>query len=295
MQVSLSLIIYRHFLTELRLEFLFCLTGDCLNYNNAFGKDLKIFPGPRISLKTYRRSATVQYSRANESMLAVSDLSAPSQVMIRPADLFLAYNSTFMPIGAETTGIQFRDFISNWLQFLSQSNRSLPTAVAPLRNLLILPLIYFQPTYMNPTLQASQDAPAQGLPPELYTTGSLTDIGNRLIVGRESAIAYTVLGALLLAACLVVAVCGSLKTTANRIPIISPWPVLDLALIDGEDKSGKHSPVNKSDVEKDSVAVKETEHDCSAGFTGTLRTYQNENHGPGLVRRMEGVRVFVKA
>ena len=214
------------------LEWLSCGilgTGTCLR-----DRSWQSSSGLTASLYTYRRSATTHYSRLNNSILAISELSTAQPIRIDPQDILLVYNNTFNlagSMGQVDTGKQLVQFLANYLEIFATGGQSLDIGLGPLKNLLVLPFVYFQPNYINPGRQPSPDTVAEGLPEELYTSASYTDAVDQLVVGRISLLVYVAVGAVVLAASVVVIIMGSLEITAGGIPNTSPWPVLDLALV----------------------------------------------------------------
>ena len=184
-------------------------------------------------MQPYRRTATVHYSRYNFSIHSIEHLSRPKPVKLDPRDLFLVYNSTFTD-SASSEDFQadspFILYLFTYLALAQTSSQTSSMALLSLRNLAVLPLYSFQATYLNPALTPSPDAPAQGLPEELYTTASLTDTSYRLVVNRTTLCIYTAGGALVLALCSIILVLGSLPVTAKNIPNMSVWSIIGLPI-----------------------------------------------------------------
>jgi hypothetical protein len=182
-------------------------------------------------MQSYRRTATVHYSRYNFTIYSIENLSRPQPVKLDPQDLFLVYNAGFASpdsTGGFSTGSPFIAYLNTYLGLAETGQQSTSVALLSLRNLAVLPLFYFQPNYLNPALFPSPDAPAQGLPVELYTTASLTDPNSRLVVNRITLYVYTIGGALVLTLCTTIIFLGSLNPTARGIPNLSVWPVVNL-------------------------------------------------------------------
>lgn len=193
-------------------------------------------------MQAYRRTATVHYSRYNSSIYSIENLSRPKLVRLDPQDLFLVYNSTFTApqvFGYYDTNSPFIAYLNTYLGLAQDSSQTSSVALRSLRNLAVLPLYYFQANNLDPALQVSPNAPAPGLPEELYTTASLTDPSYRLVVNPTTLYVYTTGGALVLALCTIILVVGSLRATAKNIPKLSVWPVIGL-------------PINCVDASRDS-------------------------------------------
>lgn len=189
--------------------------------------------GFTASMQAYRRTATVHYSRYNFSIHSIENLSSPQPVDLDPQDLFLVYNSSFTSpesLGDYQAGSPFITYLYTHLGLAQTSSQSTSIALLSLRNLAVLPLYYFQPSYLNPALSPSPNGPAKGLPEELYTTASLTDPSYRLVVNRTTLYVYTAGGALVLALCTIIILLGSLEATAKNIPTMSVWPIVGLPI-----------------------------------------------------------------
>ena len=193
-------------------------------------------------MQAYRRTATVHYSRYNSSIYSIEILSRPKLVKLDPQDLFLVYNSTFTApqvFGSPDTKSPFIAYLNIYLGLAQTSSQTSSVALLSLRNLAVLPLYYFQANNLDPALQLSPDAPAPGLPEELYTTAALTDPSYRLVVNPTTLYVYTAGGAFVLALCTIILILGSLTATAKNIPKLSVWSVVGL-------------PINCVDASRDS-------------------------------------------
>lgn len=142
---------------------------------------------------------------------------------------------------------------------------------------------------MNPKLQPSPDSPAPDLPDDLNSKASLSETRNRLVVASWSLITYTALGAAILITCLVVIVLGSLQATAGNVPDVSPWPVLDLALVRGENEEELSYTSGREKTNTESRVAEQS------GLIETLRASQVEEHGKGLMRRLSSLRIYARA
>lgn len=195
--------------------------------------------GFTASMRPYRRTATVHYYRYNFTIHSIENLGSAQLVKLDPQDLFLVYNSTFTSsgnfgdfgdFGDSLPGSPFIAYLNTYMGLSQTSSQSTSIALLSLRNLAVLPLYYFQANYLNPALDLSPNAPAGGLPDELYTTASFTDPSYRLVVNRITLYIYTIGGTLVLALCTVAMILGSLKTTADNIPNMSVWAVVGLPI-----------------------------------------------------------------
>ena len=185
------------------------------------------------TLRSYRQTATVHYYRSNQSIAAIGGLSSPIPLVISPRDLFEAYNSTFNVAGSLsefTAGREFILYLNGFLVFASASEPTQNIAADQLRNLIVLPLYYYQPTNLNPGLKPSPNTVAPGLPLALYTTAAFSNALYRLVIGRATLVVYLVLGSVLLVLCLIVLILGSLDTFAGRIIEPTPFSMLDFPI-----------------------------------------------------------------
>lgn len=209
------------------------IQGSCINDTTWHAST-----GWTTAMTAYRRRATVHYARYNETILSVSDLSAPSLINnLSAADLLIVYNATFIDnsngFGCNTPGYQFIAYLSNKLTLAETSSPAFFAAASNLRNLIALPLYYFTPLYISPYTAAQGPLPTsiiQGVPSELYVDAALSNPVYHVSVAPWTVWLYTGVGALVLLTCLAVLFVGSfVRTTANGVPetTTTTWPVLD--------------------------------------------------------------------
>ncbi len=196
-------------------------------------------PGWNTSLTIHRRTADIHFSRYNFTTVLISNLSRnPTSVSIPPSSLLHVFNVTFsgnaLGFSSNTPGQQFIFYLSSFLAAAAASSSfgSLEARLY-LRNLLALPLYYYQPTYLSDAAAAitedNVNMPNPALPAELYTQAAFAAPSYRVQVARWSVWIYAVGGAVTIAVCVAVLVLGSLVTAAGRVPELSLWPALDFA------------------------------------------------------------------
>ena len=191
--------------------------------------------GWTTSMTAHRRTADVRFSRYNYSTVSIDNLSPGIAVQIPASSLLQVFNTTFsgnaLGFSSNTPGQQFIFYLSNYLTFATASTSGNLEASTYLRNLLALPLYYFQPTYLSNAsfaiTESNLDEPNPAVPRDLYTTAAFADPSYRVLVARWSVWVYTIWGAVTIAFCLGVLVLGSLPQTAGKAPESTLWPVVD--------------------------------------------------------------------
>ena len=169
-------------------------TYDCLQ-NHTWSNQTQLVTAMAISHCT----ADVVYSRTNRSILSTTNVSAPTTQIIAPSDFFLAFETIFgFDSSYPETQYDIDPFSANDVLIdainveFSRSSHDTSGAVALslFRGLLATPLLLFQPTYLNPNLNLSSEAPPKGLPPELYVTVALSQSFQRLTIPKWTWIVY---------------------------------------------------------------------------------------------------------
>lgn len=191
--------------------------------------------GWTTSMTVHRRTADVHFSRYNFSTVSISNPSPPTPVEIPSSSLLSVFNTTFsgnaLGFSSNSPGQQFIVYLSSYLNFAQSSTFGNFEAGIYLRNLLALPLYYFQPTYLSNANfaidESNLDQPNPAVPPSLYTRAAFADPSYQVSVAKWSVWVYTVWGALTIAFCLVLLVLGSLPPTAGKAPDSSLWPLVD--------------------------------------------------------------------
>lgn len=200
---------------------------------------------------SYRRRATISFSRTNGTILSLTSPSPPISAQVQSSDLLATYDASFGNASLSGFGgqanTQFLDFVASTLTFAETSSLAFRSAESYLRNLLALPLYYYHANNLSPTILPSPNAPLPGLPSELYTRASLATAWHKLVVGRTSVLVYLAGGAIAISACLVVLILGSLPLTAANVPETSSWPALDFATNCHGSANGQHGePISET-------------------------------------------------
>ncbi len=240
--------------TTIDAKFVHCPTLISFNSSCLTDPSWHSSPGWNTSLTIHRRTADIHFSRYNFTTVLISNLSRnPVTLSIPPSSLLHVFNITFsgnaLGFSSNTPGQQFIFYLSNYLVAAAASSSfgSLEAGIY-LRNLLALPLYYFQPTYFSDAAAAitedNVDMPNPAVPAELYTQAAFAEPSFRVQVARWSVWVYTVVGAVTIAVCVALLVLGSLEVTARKVPEASLWPVLDFAtgcqVLEGREKLESH-------------------------------------------------------
>lgn len=216
--------------------------------------------GWTTSMTAHRRTADVRFSRYNYSTVSIDNLSPGTTVQIPASSLLQVFKATFsgntMGFSSNTPGQQFIIYLSNYLTFATASTFGNLEASAYLRNLLALPLYYFQPTYLSNAsfaiTELNVDEPNPGVPRDLYTTAAFADPSYRVLVVRWSVWVYTIWGAVTIAFCLGLLVLGSLPQTAGKAPESTLWLVVDFVTnCELAEESGREAGSGNLDQEQD--------------------------------------------
>jgi hypothetical protein len=192
--------------------------------------------GWTTSMIVHQRTADVYFSRYNFSTVAIRNLSPPIVLEISHSSLLDVFNTTFsgntLGFSSNSPGQQFITYLSIYLSFAETSSFGRFEAGNYLRNLLALPLYYFQPTYLSEESRAinesNVDEPNPAVPPELHTAAAFADPSYQLLVAKWSIWLYTIGGAVMITFCLVLLIVGSLPYTAGNVPDTTLWPAIDL-------------------------------------------------------------------
>ncbi len=103
-------------------------------------------------MTAHHRTAEVYFSRYNLTTVSIRDLSAAISVDLSASSLLHIFNTTFaghaLGFSSNTPGQQFIFYLSSNLTISAISIVGNYEAGVYLRNLLALPLYYFQPSYL---------------------------------------------------------------------------------------------------------------------------------------------------
>jgi hypothetical protein len=184
--------------------------------------------GFATSFSIYRRAATVNYFRTNFSIISIDNLSAPEPVYLSIPGLLTAFNAQFQEQGIGSLLSNSIGAMIAYTQPTSGIARTERFAVSYLRNLLVLPLHYFQENYSETGMWLNFTKPHPGLPSDMYTTVSIAAPSYHAVPGRASLLAFAVLNGVILLLCLVTFFLVAIKTT--DLPRRTGHPTLDFAI-----------------------------------------------------------------
>jgi len=203
----------------------------CANGTSPDGGCLNSGPISNISttMTVYERQATTINSRANSSILAVTELGAPTKITSWDLQTYktaihwlLDYKGSGIPPGSAPMII----FWSGRTQMSTtfwQSEES-----GTFHNLLTVPLWYFQVNnYGNLQMSPSPYAMIDYLPPEFTTTASIARPYTKIKINHQMLQTYIILEALALAFSWLVFVIILIRDKPT--PRISSYPVIDFA------------------------------------------------------------------
>ena len=216
----------------LNAKFVHCPLDVASSSNCERDTDWHASTGWTTALRPYIRRSTTTFSRLNGTIISTSRaLSPPQPALISASDLLsvfsLSFNTTSGSVTGTSSALRFVQYLATVMTFAETSSFTYSAATGYLRNLLVLPLYYFHDNNLAPAVEPSPDAPLKGLPSELYTDASLAKVRYRIVVGRTTTLIYVAGGSLVILACLVVLVAGSLRPWAGKIPETTAFPVLD--------------------------------------------------------------------
>src|SRR5205809_2787570 len=138
------------------------------------------------SLSVYRRSATVNYFRANFSIISIDNLGAPEPVNLSIPGLRTTFNAQFQE---PSFGLLLSNSIGAMTAYAQTAGAAtMPKrfAVGYLRNLVVLPLHYWQDTFSATGLWLNVTKPRPGLPSDMYTTVSIAEPSYHAVPGKVS-------------------------------------------------------------------------------------------------------------
>jgi hypothetical protein len=202
----------------------------CLNGTNA-GECINSDPGPAPNLTTtfsvFSRKASIVTSRLNYTILSVLDVGEPTLnanidlPSYRLAmDWLLDFNASSIPAPSSIAGV----FWSSPDQLSSSYWSSELYNV--LQSILVFPIWQFNPNNFGNT-QLNAKEIVSGLPPEFYTTASITKPYTRIVINRYMFIAFLVLQSAMLAFIWLVPVW--LWFSPRPLPKTSSYPLIDFA------------------------------------------------------------------
>ncbi|KAI9893531.1 MAG: hypothetical protein M1814_006327 [Vezdaea aestivalis] len=185
-------------------------------------------------MSTWRRRALMTFDLANGRPLSAEYLTSPVPTSINVTTLLTSFDrlfdSTYKGLCTKTPQSVLVSTIWSYFIMLGSDPLSKAAAEISLRNILSIPLYYFKRNLITSDRSPIGTGPFSGLPPELYSTGSIASPRYRVNVARGSLIAYTCMGCTLLALAFGVLVIGSCLSIADRVPETSVFGVLDFVM-----------------------------------------------------------------
>jgi hypothetical protein len=221
--------------TSIKAKYVHCPSQISFNSSCLTNTSWQSSPGWNTSMTAHRRTADVYFARYNFSTVTIRNLSPANPVDIPPSSLLHVFNITFsgnaLGFSTNTPGQQFIYYLSTYLNVAGTSSFGYFEAGNYLRNLLALPLYYFQPTYLSNASLALTESnvlePNPAVPRDLHTRAAFADPSYQVLVAKWSVLVYAIGAAITIALCLIVLVLGSLPRTAAKAPDTTMWPVVD--------------------------------------------------------------------
>lgn len=227
------------------------------------------------------RTSNIVYS-TNSSILTGTDLSEPVPTTLNPKDLFLAFNLIFetSPNGIANLNLTTDSLLLYLNSYLDVAGKT-PTGVQAtgyLRALLAIPLLLFQQTWFNPSLQPSPDEPVSGLDKAFYVTADLAHSAPRAFIPRWTVIFYTLVNLSVFLWC----VGGMCVTLFIQRPPITPFELIDFAskvVSNRENQSMSTMLANISNGDEDITRKTLEDKGLFVGDVGIRAVNENEVRG----------------
>ncbi|KAH7065344.1 hypothetical protein B0J12DRAFT_32541 [Macrophomina phaseolina] len=206
--------------------------STCLN-STAWTDQLDL----ATSMFVYRRFATVNYSRANFSILSITDLSEPTLYPIALQDYMLTLSSVVpgFNTSSETRGDNSALAIYAVTALpISDSEVAKKLSLKAIRKAMSVPLDYFQANYFAPGPPIWElTVPRTGLAEDMYTNMSISIMSYQVVAGQISRWLF------LAFACTLLLLCASTIVVTVRIcerrPERCGYPSLDFAAVCAHD------------------------------------------------------------
>lgn len=209
--------------------------GECIDSGFA--------PNLTTTFSVFSRKASIVTSRLNYTIRSVLDVGEPT--LIGNIDLpsyrlamgwLLDFNASGIPAPSSIAGVFWTS--TDQLSSSYWSNELYKV----LQSLLVFPLWQFNPNnFGNTQLKATEIV--SGLPPEFYTTASITKPYTRIVINHYMFITFLVLESAMLALIWLVPIW--LWVSPRRLPKTSSYPLIDFAF-----KSSILSENNLNDVSR---------------------------------------------
>lgn len=207
--------------------------GECLN-DTSWTSPLQI----ASSLFVFKRYATVNYDRANFSVLSVTDLSPPVQEIIELEDYMMALSAVVPGFKANDTSSSQNVTKGDNSALAIYAVSALPVndnqvarlmSLAAVRKAMSVPFNYFHANYFSSQNIFELTKPRTGLSKDMYTTFSLAVGSRQVVAGQLSRWAFGLLCGILLA--LSAATIVITARICERRPQRCGYPTLDFAAV----------------------------------------------------------------
>ncbi|KAF4301717.1 hypothetical protein GTA08_BOTSDO10036 [Botryosphaeria dothidea] len=206
--------------------------SSCLN-STSWTDELEL----STSLFVYRRFATINYSRANFSILSITDLSEPKQYPIDLQEYMLALSAVVPGFNSSSDVKGDNSALAIYAVTalpISDSEVAKKLSLKAIRKAMSVPFDYFQANYFAPGPPIWElKTPREGLAEDMYTNMSISIMSYQVVAGQVSrwlflAFACTLL--LLCTATIIVTV-----RICERRPQRCGYPSLDFAAVCAHD------------------------------------------------------------
>lgn len=247
------------------------------------------------SLFTFKRYATVNYDRANFSVLSVTDLSPPEQQIIELDDYmtaisavvpgFKAMNETARSHNASRGDNSALAIYAVSALPINDNQVARTMSLAAVRKAMSVPLNYFHANYFSSQSIFEVTSPRTGLSKDMYTTLSLAVGSRQVVAGQLSRWSFGLLCGILLA--LSAATIVITARVCERRPQRCGYPTLDFAAVCAVKGGIPRPPSSESD--EDNRAGK-------TGARGLHRSLTSLGMKPGpfqVASRIKGEKVML--
>lgn len=182
------------------------------------------------SIAFSHRTANTFYARSNGTLLSITNSTQGYPETVSPADLFYVLNRFFASTEADTTTQDLIRWVTTYLSsyLTTPSPTELLAAVNFLRELLTVPLLWFQANDLNGALVAtSVDVPTPGLPFDLYVTAGFARSERRIVIAQWTMIVFASVGVAVYAWCISF-LCWAMRVDIQG-PKVGSYPLLNFA------------------------------------------------------------------
>jgi hypothetical protein len=185
-------------------------------------------PNLTTTFSVFNRKADIVVSRSNFSIVSISDLQEPTKdkeldlVSFRDAiDWLLAFDAAGIPSPSSIAEL----FWSAQSQLGNEFWQ--PQLYIALQSILAFPLWWFN-SNNNGNIHLAVNGLAQGLPKDFYTSATLVNPYNKIVLNTKLLVTFMVFESIVLA--LVLCLLAGLCWRTKKLPKISSYPLIDFAL-----------------------------------------------------------------